>query len=446
MHLHLPFPPLWQLKQAPDERRMAILPSTDGGLPEAIVTFGPIIIKPDEPKRWVEPVLRSDLRSDVKVERGETIERTTLAGWSLQLVEAQASTPNGEMLETRLCAFYTFMEHGASVVVRTADRAHMDRHRDAIVAVLEQGRPDWRGEPLCIAELWDLDEAKLDADARRAPRTMSLHDDDAAMRALADVEQVIAVTPTAADHVRRGVLLLELGRATDAVSALETALALDPQLEPALYYLGVALGQSDNHRDAAVAWERALALAPEQVDTHYNLAQARFALRDYEAALAGFQTVVELAPSDFMVQRKVIQCLYALGRYDRADQARLALRAAWTATTDARAELISEYVFDQFEANGFWVHAVETLRPRDPAIYAVLAFRAYDHLEQPLPALVAIETSEQARVAGTPYVLTVTAGAMYHVVGASQQLPPYVELKQTAIELLTEALRLARRR
>jgi tetratricopeptide (TPR) repeat protein len=439
MHLDLPFEPPWLVKAAPNDQLVAILPG--GKLPVAIVTYGPIIIRPDEPKRWRDQVVRSDLPADAKVELGRTIERETQSGWPMTLVEATATTPDGTIVECRLCALYTFMEHGSVAIVRTGDRASMATHGNAILDVLERGRPDWRGEPACLAEVWDLEvERKPQRAAAHADR---VRDDAALETALAELDTAIAANPTAADHVRRGGVLLDLRRPDAAIAAFDAAIEIDPRLEVAHYYRGVALGAAGRHLDAIAAWDRAIALAPDRVDSHYNVAQAKFIGKDYAGALETFRKVTQLDPADLAVQRKVIQCLYALGRFDEGQAARIAFRAAWETSTDPRARFITEYVFDQFEGSGIWVHAIETLRPQDPSLYPVLAFRAMQHdgdRERALPASVLIETSDQAKSAGTPFVLAVQAGSRYRVLGATQQLPLYPQLKADALKLIGEAL------
>ena len=224
---------------------------------------------------------------------------------------------------------------------------------------------------------------------------------------------------------------------------LEAAVAFDASSEPAHYFAGVALGELERHAEAIAAWERALALSPDRPDTHYNVAQARFLLKDFEGALAGFRTVAQLDPTDFMTVRKVAQCCYALGRYDEGLIARVSFRERWSTTSDPRARFITEYVFDQFEADGFWVHAAKTLRPSNPAIHAVLTFRAikqhgpHDHA---LPATVLVETSDRARAPGMPFVIGVKAGHQFRVIATAKELPPYDELKQEVSKLLREAL------
>ena len=69
------------------------------------------------------------------------------------------------------------------------------------------------------------------------------------------------------------------------------------------------------------------------------------------------------------------------------------------------------------------------------------AIEIHGHHEHPLPATVTVETSDQAKQAGTPFVLAVKAGRQFRVVGMSKDLPPYPELKADVIRLLAEALR-----
>ena len=260
---------------------------------------------------------------------------------------------------------------------------------------------------------------------------------------LTEVDAALASGPTSGDRLRRGRILLELARATEALPELEAAIALDPTSEPAHYFAGVALGALGRHADAIAAWERALPLSGDRPDTHYNIAQARFLLKDFEGALAGFRTVTRLDPTDFMTLRKVAQCCYALGRNDEGQAARVSFRDGWSTTKDPRARFITEYVFDQFEGDGFWVHAAETLRPSNPTIYAVLTFRAVEqhgHHEHALPASVLIETSDQARAAGTPFVIGVKTARQFRVIATAKELPLYADLKREVVRLLREAI------
>lgn len=444
MRLSLTFPAsAWTVKEGPNDQLAAILTGS-GTVPDLVITYGPLIVRPDEPQTWMDQVVRSDLRHGSTVTLGPTGAVVTTAGWPLRLIEAEVVDASGRPIEVRLCAFFTFMEHASVVIVRAADRARMEVHRNAVIEILASGRPDWRGAPTCLAEVWDLEPPRTSLEPQR-PHSGEYLGSDAELEIVrAQIETALAAAPTAVDHLRHGRILLELSRPADALTALRAALVLEPTLEHAHDASGLALSALGKHAEAIAAWEQALALSPDRVSTVYNLAQARFLVDEFELALVGFQTVGRLDPDDILPTRKIIQCLYALARHDEGIAERARFRKQWAATQDPRARFITEYVFDQFQADGFRVHAVETLRPRNPAVYALMTFQALElssHHDHALPATVTIETSEQARQAGTPFVIGVKAGRVFRVVGMAKDLPPYPVLKAEVAQLLADALR-----
>jgi arylsulfatase A-like enzyme/tetratricopeptide (TPR) repeat protein len=92
--------------------------------------------------------------------------------------------------------------------------------------------------------------------------------------ALAELERAIALRPQSAAALHdRGVILSRLGRLTDAIEALEGALAV--QESPATRNaLGVALCRMERCSDAIPHFERAVAAAPDFIEALENLAQA----------------------------------------------------------------------------------------------------------------------------------------------------------------------------
>ncbi|MBL9041164.1 MAG: CDC27 family protein [Myxococcales bacterium] len=147
----------------------------------------------------------------------------------------------------------------------------------------------------------------------------------------------------------------------------------------------MALGALSQHQEAIIEWEAARKLNPARSDATYNLGQAYYNLGQYQPALAEFQAAYAADSTDHAALRKQIQCLYALGRYDEGEAARAVFRQSWAETSEPRFHLINEYVFDQFDGDKIRVHAIETMRPRDPSMYAVLTFAAVDLADQPLP-------------------------------------------------------------
>jgi hypothetical protein len=353
MRLALSFPPAWKISVAPNNWIAAVLPGTP--LPEAVVTYGPIVLKADEPRRWQELVARSDHPPGARVMLGRALDLTTIDGWPLRILEAEVQTAAGELIEVRMCGYFTFLEHASAVIARAQTAAKLQPHAKTILGVLRAGRPDWRGEPACLAQVWDLGASR--------PRFR---------------------TPVA--------------------------------------------GQRPVDLDALI---EATTRTPDDVDSHYDLAQARFSTKDFAGALAGFERVVELDPTDVLVLRKIAQCLYQLGRDDDGDAIRAKLVAAWSASNDPRVRLVSAFVFDQFEVAGRLVMATQTLRPRDPLVHELFAFRSSpDH-----PSVV-VETSDHAKAAKVPYVIGVVQHGRFRGVETLATLPPYAALKRRAIGLL----------
>jgi tetratricopeptide (TPR) repeat protein len=433
MNLSLPFPASWQIKHTSDGRVAAILPGPPGAeLPDVVVTFAPLIVKPDDPRQWADQIARSDLPRGAVAKLGRSVDQTTHDGWPMRLVEAEVSIES-RLIELRVCAMYTFLEHAVAVIVRAGNRERWQARSAELLELLAHGRPDWRAQPLCLADAWDLERprAQQRTSVARASRPDFFEQE---LARLAAIE-----TPTADDHVLRGVTLLALSRSEDALAAARAAIAIAPS-ERAHYLAGNALGAMGRHADAIVEWRAAREIEP-RVDTHYNLGQAHYLLGDHAEALASFRAAHALDPSDVMLERKIIQCLYALGQYDEGDAARAHLRRAWSASRDPRVQAQVEYVLDQFQGDGPRVHTVEPLRQRDPVLTTLLIFRAVTEQDQPIGVEVRVETSEHAKRAGTPFVIGVKARGQFKVVATLEALPPYPELRARAVELLAQVLR-----
>ena len=401
MRLALSFPPSlrWIHKEAPSNQRAAILPGEP--VPELVITYGPLLLRPDEPRAWMERTAR-EAPPGARATLGRTIEGTTRAGWPLQLLEATISDANGTLVEARVCAFYTFLEHAAVATVRAQNSARLEAHGATVRAILESGLPDWRANPASLVEAWDLVPRRR----RRAAPPVAIQD--------------------------------ELRSALDSVRA---ALALDPSSEAAHYAHGVVLGAAGQHAEAIEAWQRVLATSPADPDTHYNIGLAHYLLAHHADALAAFQRAHEHAPGDFFILCKLAQCFYALGRYDEGIAVREQIRASWASSADPRVRLVSEYVYDQFSEDGLRVHALESLREAGGPVRPLLAFRAIGSDELPLSITLVVETSEPARRAGTPFVLGLVAGRDYRGVGTLRELPAYPTLKAEVSRILGEAVR-----
>lgn len=94
-------------------------------------------------------------------------------------------------------------------------------------------------------------------------------------------------------HTNLGVALIGAGRADEAVSALETAVSLDPHYE-ALNGLGTALMEAGRWDGAEAALERAAALRPDSPFPAYNAGLALMRKGDPAGALEWFRRTLRI--------------------------------------------------------------------------------------------------------------------------------------------------------
>jgi hypothetical protein len=159
MRLTLELPPPWQVTEV-DGQLSASLPGPAG----AVLRVGPLRLAPDEPNEFLVERARADTPPGARLDVGPVESRETRDGWPYQLVHLGVIGP-GEAREERLAALYRFLEHAALVVTRCAGPPP-----DGLIAVLESARPDWRGDPVALVDLWDLDApAPPDAPAPAPP-------------------------------------------------------------------------------------------------------------------------------------------------------------------------------------------------------------------------------------------------------------------------------------
>ncbi|MFN0251343.1 MAG: tetratricopeptide repeat protein [Kofleriaceae bacterium] len=434
MRVSIQFPPPWDVKNTQDGRVAAILPNPAGAMPDAIVTYGPLVMRPDETSVWLDQAL-ADVPRGARPKTGALAEGTTRDGWGWISVDVDVVDGGGQLVELRVILLLTFGEHGVAVTVRAGDRERLAERRAAILEILTTARPDWRSHPTCLVEYWDLERPKTQ---KRAIVSKELADTAFYENEIARLSSI--EVPTAGDHVQRSVALLSLARHDEALAAARDALSLAPGSASAHYAEGVALGSLGTAREAIAAWQRALAIEPS-ADIHCNIGQAHQWLREPEPALRAFEAALALDPDDILLRRKLAQCLHALGRIDDAEKVRAELRDAWTSSRDPRVRIVQEYVFDQFDGPGFRIHAVEPLAQRTPGLTRLVEFRAVDAHDRPLGSSVHVETSDQAKQAGTPFVIGVAARQQFKVVATLETLPPYPELRDRARDLLAQLLR-----
>ena len=117
--------------------------------------------------------------------------------------------------------------------------------------------------------------------------------------ALERFKDQIAQRPTdAASHSNAGQVLMRLGRPSEALPYLETAVALDPQRWAHRFNLARARGALGEWPLAAAEYDEAARLFPGDYATVFNLAQALHRAGREEEAVGRYREAIALKPDD----------------------------------------------------------------------------------------------------------------------------------------------------
>ncbi|MBK1665944.1 hypothetical protein CKO38_11760 [Rhodospirillum rubrum] len=136
-------------------------------------------------------------------------------------------------------------------------------------------------------------------------------------------------------RIERAGLLLDLGRAEEALADLGVALALAPDHQAVLSTQGRVLIDLGRPDEALVPLRRACALAPDDLAPAHNLGRALLALDRPNDALPVLEAAVARAPAAIDPQADLAE---TLRRLDRPQEAAQVLRAALDRASD-RADL-----------------------------------------------------------------------------------------------------------
>jgi predicted O-linked N-acetylglucosamine transferase (SPINDLY family)/dTDP-4-amino-4,6-dideoxygalactose transaminase len=135
--------------------------------------------------------------------------------------------------------------------------------------------------------------------------------------AVAAMERVLRIDAGDAEaHANLGILLNELGRHTEAETALESARSLAPDDADVWNNLGIALQHKSV--DAEAAFRRALALAPDHVNALNNLAQRLQEQGRTSEALPLFRRALALQPDFHAAHSNLLFCLSQIEGVDSA--------------------------------------------------------------------------------------------------------------------------------
>jgi len=217
-----------------------------------------------------------------------------------------------------------------------------------------------------------------------------------AEQALRELDALLEASATdALAHFGRGRVLEALGRKGDAISAYDTAFALDRPLARAAFHAGVLLRERGRPDEAIRHFETAVAADPSFVEAARNLGAILYQRKQYVKALAAYQQARTHRPDDFHIAHAIVRTLHALDRTEEAAKARVAAIAARAASRDpaigrtreatkARAEVhavwkaskapdvrqLTRYLFDMFLVGRWKVLAFDHLvPPPDGTVY-----------------------------------------------------------------------------
>jgi hypothetical protein len=81
----------------------------------------------------------------------------TATGWPMRVVHVLVTGAGGQILESRLGAFYRFLVYGGAVVARATDLARWETVRGAVLDAMTSARPRLRAEqPALLADLFAM--------------------------------------------------------------------------------------------------------------------------------------------------------------------------------------------------------------------------------------------------------------------------------------------------
>jgi protein O-mannosyl-transferase len=119
-------------------------------------------------------------------------------------------------------------------------------------------------------------------------------------------------------HTHLGLLLMDAGRYTEAMSHLHTALELSPNQADAYNNLGLLNMAMDRPQEAMVHLQKALALNPKQADAHNNLGALLARHGRPDEAMVHLRRALELHPEHAEVHYNLGDLLAGMGRTDAA--------------------------------------------------------------------------------------------------------------------------------
>ncbi len=158
---------------------------------------------------------------------------------------------------------------------------------------------------------------------------------------------VAAGDPLPTGYVGLAQVLLRTGRADEAAAELADAeKALGPKFL-LTYFRGLALGRAGKPSEALSAFQEAVQLNPNSAEAHFNLGKTQFALGHVTEAITALREALRLNPGDRQANRLLSQA------YRRAGDAKNAIKFAEASAEDSvgpAGDLLGDFFVPQWQA------------------------------------------------------------------------------------------------
>ncbi len=118
--------------------------------------------------------------------------------------------------------------------------------------------------------------------------------------------------------LNKGLELKTLNRLDEAMACFQQALALNPQLAPAHFQLGLIYSIQGRFADAIASQLRALTIDPSNFEAHNNQGYSHLSLGNLAEAIASFQRAIALKPDYAKAHYNVAITFFKLGKLDQA--------------------------------------------------------------------------------------------------------------------------------
>jgi predicted O-linked N-acetylglucosamine transferase (SPINDLY family) len=188
---------------------------------------------------------------------------------------------------------------------------------------------------------------------------------------------------SAAALLKQGLELKELKRLEEAADCLQQAIALDPDLAPAHYQLGLIHSIRGSYAEAIAVQQRALAIDPVLAEAHNNIGYCHLSLGDLPAAIAAFRRAVASKPDYARAYYNLAIAAFRQGDLDEAIEAYRSALAADPALVEAHVNL--GYLLSVQSRYDEAIRHYEQALALKPELAEILCNLGYAHYQQYRP-------------------------------------------------------------